>query len=268
MIFEFVIFLSIGAAAGLLAGMFGVGGGALIVPSLIFTFNYFKQGDPWVNHIAIATSLATIIGTSLSSSYIYNKNNNIQWDILKRMILGCIIGTLGGSYITPYIPGNWLKWIFIIFLIYVSFKFILQTERNSKNQVSKTVSLSNTIFVFAGIFIGTFSALVGVGGGVLVVPFLQRCGIDMRKAIGTSAAFTVPVAIGGAIGYIIAGWNNPQLPNYCLGFIYLPAALVIMLASIPMAKVGVQIAQKLSIKKLIRFFGLFLLLLAIKLIMS
>ncbi|MWN04730.1 sulfite exporter TauE/SafE family protein [Gilliamella sp. Pas-s95] len=268
MIFEFIIFLSIGAAAGLLAGMFGVGGGALIVPSLIFTLNYFNLGDPWVNHIAIATSLATIIGTSLSSSYIHNKNHNIQWPILKKMVLGCIIGTLGGSYMTPYIPGSWLKWVFIIFLIYVSIKFILQIDKKTKNPVSKTIPFNNQIFIFAGTLIGIFAALVGVGGGVLVVPFLQRCGIDMRKAIGTSAAFTVPVAIGGTIGYIIAGWNNPQLPQYCLGFIYLPAAFVIMLASIPMAKVGVQIAQKLSINKLIRFFGIFLLLLAIKLIIS
>uniref|UniRef100_UPI00117A2F79 sulfite exporter TauE/SafE family protein n=2 Tax=Gilliamella TaxID=1193503 RepID=UPI00117A2F79 len=87
MILEFIIFLSIGAVAGLLAGMFGVGGGALIVPSLIFTLNYFNLGNAWVNHIAIATSLATIIGTSLSSSYIYNKNNNIQWNILRKMVL-------------------------------------------------------------------------------------------------------------------------------------------------------------------------------------
>ncbi|OCG36177.1 sulfite exporter TauE/SafE family protein [Gilliamella sp. Gris1-4] len=268
MIFEFIIFLLIGAVAGLLAGMFGVGGGALIVPSLIFTLNYFNIGDPWVNHIAIATSLATIIGTSLSSSYIHNKNKNIQWNILKKMVLGCMIGTLSGSYITPYIPGFWLKWIFIVFLIYVSSKFILQTNKVSNNQIDKNLSLNNSIFVFAGILIGLFAALVGVGGGILVVPFLQRCGVDIRKAIGTSAAFTVPVAIGGSIGYIVAGWNNPQLPNYCLGFIYLPAALVIMLTSIPMAKVGVQLAQKLSIKKLIKFFGIFLLLLATKLIIS
>ncbi|MWN32757.1 MULTISPECIES: sulfite exporter TauE/SafE family protein [unclassified Gilliamella] len=268
MIFEFLIFLCIGAAAGLLAGMFGVGGGALIVPALIFTLSYFNLGEAWINHIAIATSLATIIGTSLSSSYIHNKNHNIQWPILKKMVLGCIIGTLCGSYMTPYIPGNWLKWIFILFLIYVSVKFILQIDKKQENQFSKDISFNNYIFVFAGTVIGIFSALVGVGGGVLVIPFLKRCGVDMRKAIGTSAAFTLPVAIGGTIGYIIAGWNNSQLPQYCLGFVYLPAALVIMLASIPMAKVGVQIAQKLSIKKLIRFFGLFLLLLAIKLTIS
>ncbi|OCG57027.1 hypothetical protein A9G41_06865 [Gilliamella sp. Nev5-1] len=268
MILEFIIFLSIGAVAGLLAGMFGVGGGALIVPSLIFTLNYFNLGNAWVNHIAIATSLATIIGTSLSSSYIYNKNNNIQWNILRKMVLGCIIGTLGGSYMTPYIPGVWLKWIFIIFLIYVSGQFILQASKVSQNHTSKNISINNSIFIFAGTLIGIFAALVGVGGGVLVVPFLQKCGIDMRKAIGTSAAFTLPVAIGGTVGYIIAGWHTPQLPQYCLGFIYLPAALTIMLASIPMAKVGAQIAQKLSIKKLIKFFGVFLLLLAIKLIIS
>ncbi|WP_141671970.1 sulfite exporter TauE/SafE family protein, partial [Gilliamella sp. Fer4-1] len=133
MILEFIIFLSIGAVAGLLAGMFGVGGGALIVPSLIFTLNYFNLGNAWVSHIAIATSLATIIGTSLSSSYIYNKNNNIQWNILRKMVLGCIIGTLGGSYMTPYIPGGWLKWIFIIFLIYVSGQFTLQASKVSQN---------------------------------------------------------------------------------------------------------------------------------------
>lgn len=105
-------------------------------------------------------------------------------------------------------------------------------------------------------------------GGVLVVPFLKKCGVDIRKAIGTSAAFTLPVALGGTIGYIIAGWNIEELPEYSLGFVYLPAVISIMITSIPMAKMGVQIAQRLSINKLIKYFGIFLLLIAIKLIIS
>lgn len=268
MIFEFIIFLCIGAAAGLLAGLFGVGGGALIVPALIFTLDLFNLGNQWINHIAIASSLATIIGTSLSSSWDQNKNQNIEWSILKKMVLGCIIGTIGGSYIAPYIPGIWLRWLFIIFLIYIGSKFILKTSKVAQNQTAKVASLDNSIFVFVGALIGVFAALVGVGGGVLVVPFLKKCGIDMRKAIGTSAAFTLPVALGGTIGYIIAGANIPDLPQYSLGFVYLPAVGSIMLTSIPMAKLGVHIAQKLSINKLIKFFGIFLLLLALKLLVS
>ena len=268
MIFEFVIFLTIGAAAGLLAGMFGVGGGALIVPALIFTLDHFNLGNHWTHHIAIASSLATIIGTSLSSSWIQNKNKNIEWSILKKMVLGCIIGTIGGSYIAPYIPGIWLKWLFIVFLIYVGCKFIFKTNKVMQNQKSKVNSLGDSIFIAVGTLIGTFAALVGVGGGVLVVPFLKKCGIDMRKAIGTSAAFTLPVALGGTIGYIIAGWNIQELPEYSLGFIYLPAVFSIMLTSMPMAKVGVQISQKLPVNKLITYFGIFLLMLAVKLIVS
>jgi len=137
-----------------------------------------------------------------------------------------------------------------------------------QNQKSKVTSLGDSIFIAVGTLIGTFAALVGVGGGVLVVPFLKKCGIDMRKAIGTSAAFTLPVALGGTIGYIIAGWNIQELPEYSLGFIYLPAVFSIMLTSMPMAKVGVQIAQKLPVNKLITYFGIFLLLLAVKLIVS
>ncbi|OTP97326.1 hypothetical protein B5S43_10450 [Gilliamella apicola] len=268
MIFEFVIFLIIGAAAGLLAGMFGVGGGALIVPALIFTLNYFNLGNHWTHHIAIASSLATIIGTSLSSSWTQNKNKNIEWSILKKMVIGCIIGTIAGSYMTPYIPGIWLKWLFIFFLIYVGSKFIFKTNKVIQNQISEVTSLGNSIFIAVGTLIGVFAALVGVGGGVLVVPFLKKCGVDMRKAIGTSAAFTLPVAFGGTIGYIIAGWNIQELPEYSLGFIYLPAVFSIMLTSIPMAKVGVQISQKLPVNKLITYFGIFLLMLAVKLIVS
>ncbi|MBI0059973.1 sulfite exporter TauE/SafE family protein [Gilliamella sp. M0320] len=268
MIIEFIILLCIGALAGLLAGMFGIGGGALIVPALLMLLDYFGHGGQWINHIAVASSLATIIGTSLSSSWVQNKNNNIVWSILKKMVLGCIIGTIGGSYMTPYIPGIWLKWIFIIFLIYTGSKFILKTGKVAKKQDNQATSLPNIIYIFIGGLIGVFAALVGVGGGVLVVPFLKKCGVDMRKAIGTSAAFTLPVALGGTIGYIIAGWNIQELPEYSLGFVYLPAVLSIMLASIPMAKVGVQIAQKLSINKLIRYFGIFLLLISVKLIVS
>lgn len=268
MIVEFLIFLSIGAFAGLLAGMFGVGGGALIVPALIMVLDFFGHGGQWINHIAVASSLATIIGTSLSSSWVQNKNHNIEWSILKKMLLGCIIGTIGGSYMTPYIPGVWLKWVFIVFLIYTGSKFILKTGKVTKNEKVQAVSLHNAVYVSIGGLIGVFAALVGVGGGVLVVPFLKKCGVDMRKAIGTSAAFTLPVALGGTIGYIIAGWDNKALPEYSLGFVYLPAVLSIMLASMPMAKVGVQIAQRLSINKLIKYFGAFLLLIAIKLIFS
>lgn len=268
MILEFSILLFVGACAGLLAGMFGVGGGALIVPALIFTLDHFNIGRPWITHIAIASSLATIIGTSLSSSWSHNKNHNVEWNILKRMVIGCIIGTIGGSYMTPYIPGIWLKWIFTLFLVYTGSKFILKTNNVTKKQTITTTSLPNSIYIFVGGIIGIFAALVGVGGGILVVPFLKKCGVDMRKAIGTSAAFTLPVAIGGTIGYIISGWNIKELPEYSFGFIYLPAVAAIMLASIPMAKVGVLIGQKLSLNKLIKFFGGFLLLIAIKLIIS
>ncbi|OCG07660.1 hypothetical protein A9G13_05415 [Gilliamella sp. wkB178] len=268
MLLELLLLICVGVGAGLLAGMFGIGGGALIVPALIFTLDHFHPGGHWTNHIAVASSLATIIGTSLSSSWVQNKNHNIEWSILKKMVLGCIIGTIGGSYITPYIPGVWLKWIFIVFLIYTGSKFIFKTDKVSKEQPSIPPSLNNSIYVLVGALIGVFAALVGVGGGVLVVPFLKKCGINMRKAIGTSAAFTLPVAVGGTIGYIIAGWNIKGLPEYSLGFVYLPAIFAIMLASIPMAKVGVQIAQRLSINKLIKFFGVFLLFIALKLIIS
>lgn len=266
MVVEFIIFLMIGAFAGLLAGIFGVGGGSLIVPALIIVLNHFNHGGEWINHIAVASSLATIIGTSLSSSWVQNKNHNIQWSILKKMVLGCMIGTMGGSYMTAYIPGVWLKWIFIVFLIYTGSKFILKSTNVAQNR--NAVSFHDTIYIIIGGLIGVFAALVGVGGGVLVVPFLKKCGVDIRKAIGTSAAFTLPVALGGAIGYIIAGWNIEELPEYSLGFVYLPAVISIMITSIPMAKMGVQIAQRLSINKLIKYFGIFLLLIAIKLIIS
>lgn len=268
MVLELFILICVGASAGLLSGLFGVGGGALIVPALIFILDHFYLGGPWVTHIAIASSLATIIGTSLSSSWNHNKNHNVDWGILKRMVLGCIIGTIGGSYITPYIPGGWLKWIFILFLIYTGSKFIFKTSNVNKKPITTLTSLPNSIYVLVGAVIGVFAALVGVGGGILVVPFLKKCGIDMRKAIGTSAAFTLPVAIGGTIGYIISGWNIVELPKYSFGFVYLPAVITIMIASIPMAKIGVIIGQKLSLNRLVKFFGCFLLLIALRLIIS
>lgn len=268
MILEYTTLIGIGAIVGLLAGMFGVGGGALIVPALIFTLGHFNINGPWITHIAIATSLATIIGTSFSSSWNHNKNHNVEWSILKRMVLGCLIGTISGSYITPYISGVWLKWFFTLFLIYTGSKFIFKTNNVTKKPTTITTSLPSSIYILVGSVIGLFAALVGVGGGILVVPFLKKCGIDMRKAIGTSAAFTLPVAIGGTIGYMISGWQIKELPPYSLGFVYLPAVFAIMIASIPMAKVGVLIGQKLPLNILVKFFGGFLLLIALKLIIS
>ncbi|MDF7668075.1 sulfite exporter TauE/SafE family protein [Orbaceae bacterium ESL0727] len=263
---EILLLLGIGIFAGLLAGMFGIGGGALIVPALIFTLDSFNIGGHWITHIAIASSLATIIGTSFSSSWQHNKNHNIEWGILKQMVVGCIIGTIGGSYLASYIPGNWLKIFFTLFLIYTGLKFIFKTAA-VEAAPKEAKLLPYYVYVLVGTGIGIFAALVGVGGGIFVVLFLQQCGVNMRKAIGTSAAFTLPVALSGTIGYIIAGWNVTGLPDYSLGFVYLPAVIAIMVSSIPMAKVGVQLAQKLPLDKLVKLFGIFLLLVAVNLLL-
>lgn len=264
MVYEFIIFLCIGMCAGLLAGMFGIGGGGLIVPALIFTFRHFDASGEWITHIAIATSLATIMGTSLSSTWYHNKNKNVEWGILKKMVLGCIIGTIAGAEVATYISGVWLKWIFIVFLVYTSAKYIFK-QTTTANDNQNSIAPSSLLCIAAGAGIGVFASLVGVGGGVLVVPFLKKCGLHIRRAIGTSAAFTLPVAFGGTVGYIISGWNITGLPDNCIGFIYWPAAIAIVVTSMPMAKVGVSLAQKLSVNKLIKLFGLFLLAIAIKL---
>ncbi|MDR2549291.1 MAG: sulfite exporter TauE/SafE family protein [Desulfobulbus sp.] len=248
-----VMYLVVGLIAGVLAGLLGVGGGVVIVPMLVFCFT--KQGiqPDQIMHIALGTSLASIIFTSISSFMAHHKRGAVEWVIVKRIVPGILIGTFSGTFVASRLPTGFLKGFFCLFL------FVIATQMLFNKKPSASRDLPGTGGMFGmGSLIGVVSALVGIGGGSLSVPFMIWCNVAAHRAIGTSAAIGFPIAIAGAAGYIVNNLGGADLPPYSLGFVYLPALVGIVCASMLTAPIGVKLAHALPVDKLKRIFALFL----------
>lgn len=254
-----LIYLGVGAIAGVLAGLLGVGGGLVIVPMLVYCFT--RQGLPeeHIMHIALGTSLASIIFTSVSSFIAHHRKGAVNWTVVKRISLGIVIGTFSGTWLAAGLSTGFLKGFFVIFLYYVASQMIL----GKKPSPSRELPGSAGIFA-AGGAIGVVSSLVGIGGGSLSVPFMIWCNLPVHTAIGTSAAIGFPIAVAGSIGYLVNGMQATSLPPLSLGFLYLPALLGIVLASVITAPLGVKLAHSLPVPQLKRIFALLLFAVATK----
>jgi uncharacterized membrane protein YfcA len=253
-----LIYLSIGAIAGFMAGLLGVGGGMIIVPGLMLGFTQLGLMENFSLHMALGTSLASIIFTSLASIKAHHKKRYVRWDIVKQIWPGLIIGTLLGTQIIAYLPAQPLQWVFILFLCLVAGQMLGEFPAKPNRQLP---ALPGMTLVGAGI--GFISSFVGIGGGALATPFMQACNTPIREAMGTSAAIGLPIAVAGAAGNMLRGIGEANLPVGSVGFIYLPALCFIVLASLPMAKVGAQLAHHLPIAWLKKIFALMLIALAI-----
>ena len=260
---EFLLFLFTGVFTGILSGLLGVGGGLVIVPILLILLG--QQGFPheYLMHVALGTSLATIIFTSLMSARAHHRHGNVNWPVVWRITPGIIAGTLFGAWLAGQLDATSLKIVFIVFVFYVGTQLLL----NLAPPPSRALPGSLGIFS-AGSVIGTFSSLVGIGGGTLTVPFLVFCNTHMRNAVGTSAAVGFPIAIAGTVGYVATGWHTANLPPYCLGFIYLPAVAGITLTSMLTAATGAKLAQTLPAPTLKKLFALLLYGLGLKMLLS
>ena len=256
-----LIYLLVGALAGLLAGLFGIGGGLLIVPVLVFCFTGMGFSADIIMQLAVGTSLATIVVTSLSSVRTHHYQGNVQWHTFAWLLPGIAIGVWLGVQTAVSLTGERLQLVFGVFAIVVAAQmgFALKPQPSRELPASPLVSA-------AGAGIGYLSALFGIGGGTLTVPFLSWCNVKMQRAVGTSAACGVPIALVGAATNINAGWNHPGLPDDALGFVYWPALLGIVLTSAVCARQGAKLAQRLAADKLKRAFAVFLLLVGLQFI--
>jgi len=258
-----VMYLVVGLVAGVLAGLLGVGGGIVIVPLLVFCFA--KQGiqPDLIMHIALGTSLASIMFTSISSFMSHHKRGAVDWAIVRRIVPGILIGTFAGTFVASRLPTGFLQGFFSLFLYLIATQMLL----NKKPAASRDLPGTGGMFGI-GSFIGVISALVGIGGGSLSVPFMIWCNVTAHRAIGTSAAIGFPIAIAGAAGYIVNNLGTAGLPPYSLGFVYLPALAGIVCASMLTAPFGVKLAHALPVDKLKRIFALFLYAVATKMAWS
>jgi len=257
-----LLYLALGAFAGVLAGLLGVGGGLVIVPLLTFIFT--AQGLPaeHILHLALGTSLASIMFTSVSSLRAHHLRGAVIWPVVRRITPGIMIGTFSGSWVAAQLSTGFLKTFFVIFLYYVALQMLLNIKPKPHRQLPGSAAMTAV-----GGVIGGVSSLVGIGGGSMSVPFLIWCNVAMHTAVGTSAAIGFPIALAGAVGYLVNGLAA-QLPSHTVGFIYLPALLGVAGASILTAPLGARLAHSLPIDKLKKVFALLLLVMGTKMLLS
>jgi uncharacterized protein len=261
-VIEQLLFLLTGAIAGSLAGLLGVGGGFIVVPCLnAILRNHFPS--PLVPHIAVGTSFAIMIFTASSAAFAYYRRRLIEWDLFYQFMPGAVIGTLIGSIVARYIPGQTLLTAFSIFLIAVAINMLFSHQPKASH-----ASYSLIPVIIISVIPGLCSGFFGVGGGTLMVPFFISCKIEVRKAAGTASLCGLPLAIIGTFSLIISGWANGAIHTTTdtTGYIYWPAVLTVALASLFFAPIGTRIAVWLPPKTLKKIFAIVLIITAIHLI--
>ena len=252
-----ILYLTTGVIAGLLAGLLGVGGGIIIVPILnILLAEHFSSVVSM--HVAVGSSLAIMVFTALSSSYAYYRRDLIIWPLFYQSAPGLILGVTTGSFIAMYLSSRSLLIAFSIFILFVALDMLLSREVKAQRDLPGLLSFNCLAFV-----IGIFSGFFGIGGGVLMVPLLVYCNVEMHKATGTSALCGLSIAAAGAICFILTGSHvtgSIQLPYGTTGYIYWPAVIPIALTSVLFAPIGTRLAVWLPAQSLKRIFGVILIL--------
>ncbi|TAH50198.1 MAG: sulfite exporter TauE/SafE family protein [Betaproteobacteria bacterium] len=254
---------ALGALVGFFAGLLGVGGGGIMVP--ILTTLFVAQGFPFdqVVHMALGTSMAGIVLTSISSLRAHHQHGAVRWDIVIGITPGILLGTFGGTFIASRVDTVPLAIFFAAFMGYVSIQMLINVKPKPTREIPGLLGLST-----AGAGIGGVSALVAIGGGSLSVPFMTWCNVKMQHAIGTSSAIGLPIAVAGTIGYMINGWGAAGMPAHTLGYIYLPALVLVSTVSMVMAPVGARLAHKLPVPVLKKIFAGVLIALSLKMLHS
>ncbi len=250
--------LLLGVAATFLAGLLGMGGGVLIIPGLVAIFHAQGVSYAHLMHLALGTSLATVFFTSIIAMRAHQKHIKIQWHIVGTMVPGLILGSIGGAWLASMLKTNLLMIIFGIFLAYVGLKFLL-----SKNGQDKARPLRKPLLLFYGMVIGVLSALMGLGGGVFIVPILKRYIVQMREVVAISAVCLISVSFVASIAYMVLGWNEPNLPAHSLGYVYWPAVIPLALMAIIFTPLGVKLVHRLPQNTIKRIFGIFICLISI-----
>ena len=248
----------LGLCTGFLAGLLGIGGGMLMVPFITIILSGQGVAPDLAVKMAIATSMATIIFTSISSVRAHHKRGTVRWDIVKRLAPGIVLGSaLASVGVFALLKGAWLALFFAAFVSFSATQMLLDKKPKPSRTLPGTAGQ-----ISAGTVIGFLSGLVGAGGGFVSVPFMTWCNVAIHNAVSTSAALGFPIALANALGYVVAGQGVAGLPAGSLGYSSLPALVVIATASVIMAPLGVRAAHALPVKSLKRVFASILYVLA------
>lgn len=247
----------LGAFVGVMAGLLGIGGGLIVVPALLFLLPMAGIDAEISMQIALATSLASIIATSGSSALNHFKLGNVDMFVVKFLMPGVVIGGFLGANLAEWIPSQYLPKVFGVIVLLLAIQMLFSIRGISSKQMP-----SSGVTMIYGTGIGVVSSLAGIGGGSLSVPFLNRHGIEMRKAVGSSSVCGCMIAIAGMLGFILHGYKVESLPAYSVGYVYLPALIAIASTSMLTTRIGARLATSLPTPTLKKIFALFLMFVA------
>ncbi|MFD2166393.1 sulfite exporter TauE/SafE family protein [Thalassotalea euphylliae] len=258
----FVACLILGALVGFLAGLLGIGGGLVIVPALVYLLPQMGIATEVAMPIALGTSLATIVVTSITAVRAHHKNRNIPWQLTRQIMIVVACGAIAGANIADQLSSAMLTYIFAMSVSVLAAYMLISIR------FDKTGSMpSLPVFQGVGFFTGVMASLMGIAGGAILIPILSYFGVQMRQSIGIATACGLIIAFFGSLGYILTGLDQKELPPWSLGYVYLPALLGISLTSSLFARLGVKLSAKLPVKTLKKCFAVFLILVAVRMVL-
>lgn len=259
-----VYYLVLGLFVGYFSGLLGIGGGLIMVPVLTFLFEAQKIPAQNILHLSLGTSMATILFTSVSSTWQHHSHKAVNWDMVRFITPGILLGTALGALIVGFVATFYLAVFFVLFVYFAATQMFV----GFKPEATRNYPARTEITV-AGMIIGGISSIVSIGGGVLSVPYLLWHRQSLRHAIATSSALGFPIAFGGTLGYIVTGYfRGKGLPAYSLGYVYLPVLLWLVMGTMLTAPLGAKATHRLPVDILRKVFALFLFALATKMLIK
>lgn len=258
-----IVYLLMGLFVGFFAGLLGIGGGLILVTLMVYMFTVQEFPADRLLHLALGTSIASIVFTSISSLRAHHKHGAVRWDILRIAVPGLIAGTLFGTFVADQMKSKYLAIFFVIFVYYSAVQMFANVKPKPTRQLPGKIGMT-----VVAIIVGIVSSLVGVGGGVMTIPLMSLCNVPMRQTIGTSAALGLPIAIAGTVGFIVTGLGKDHLPPLTVGYVYLPALVGIVIGTFVTVPWGAKAAHTLPVTTLKKIFAVILFILATKMLWS
>jgi len=256
-------YLATGLAVGFFAGLLGIGGGAVLVPILVLVFTAQGLAPDHVMHMALGTAMASIMFTSVSSMRAHHAHGAVDWSIARAIAPGILAGSFCAALVAGLIAKRPLGLMFTGLVFYAATQILFDLRPRQSRELPGAAGL-----FAAGAGIGAVSSLLAAGGAFLCIPFLAWCSVPLRRAIGTAAAVGLPIAFAGALGYVVQGLRAEDLPSPSLGYVYLPALVLVVATSMLAAPLGARLAHRLPVKRLRIIFAILLYALAMRMLIS
>lgn len=263
MFITIVLFCAVGALVGTLAGLLGIGGGIVMVPALIWLLPGLAVSTTVLSQMAVGTSLACICIISISSARAHHRRGGVRWPVVLSMAPGLVLGALLGAWVAHFLSSLMLQRIVGLAAVLLAVKMFLGSQPAPHREVPSKPGLAGV-----GTAIGAMSSLIGIGGGSMTVPYLSWCNMDMKYAVGTSAACGIAIAWSGVIGFLVAGWGMAGTGIASFGYVSLPAFAAITLGSVVCVPLGASLAYRLPAKTLKRVFAVLLAVVGIKMLLG